>query len=166
MLGQLASLAGDHAAGADQLAEAAAILRRGHRLVDLAPVLLAQADLERRRHAWPAAHGHVEEALSLAGPRRLRLHHTDALILRGRIRLDHARSDPAPGQRVAAEQALDDATFAGSLARECGYLWGERDAEQLLSHAHAAFDDHQRAHQHRREAQALTSRLSVPPKPT
>jgi tetratricopeptide (TPR) repeat protein len=164
VLGRLASLAGDHTAGAEQLADAAAIMRRGHRLVDLVPVLLAQADLERRRRAWPGAHGRVEEALGLAGPRRLRLHHADALILRGRIRLDHARSDPAADQLVAAEQALDDATFAARLARECGYLWGERDAEQLLSDAHVGLDDQERAHQHRREAQALTSRLGLPPK--
>jgi tetratricopeptide (TPR) repeat protein len=165
VLGQLASLAGDHAAGAEQLAEAAAIMRRGHQLVDLVPVLLTQADLDRSHRAWPAAHSHVQEALGLAGPRRLRLHHADTLILRGRIRLDHARSVSTADQRVAAEQALDDATFAAGLTRECGYLWGERDAEQLLGDAHAALQDRERAHQHRREAQALTRRLVMPPKP-
>jgi len=165
VLGQLASVAGDHAAATEQLADAAAIVRRGHRLVDLVLVLLTQADLERHRRAWPAAHGHLEEALGLVGPRRLRLHHTDALILRGRIRLDHARADPAAVPRVAAEQAVDDATFAASLARQCGHLWGEQDAEQLLSDAHAALEDQERAHHHRREAQALTSRLTMPPKP-
>ena len=159
VLGQVATLAGDHPADADHLAEAVGIVRRGHMLADLPAVLLALADLDRRRHAWPAAAGHVEEALGLAAPRRLRLHHTDALVLRGRIRLDHASAD----QRVAAEQALDDATFAASLARECGYLWGERDAEQLLGDAHAALGDRDRARQYQREADALASRLSVPP---
>jgi tetratricopeptide (TPR) repeat protein len=169
VLGQAASLAGEYPAAADHLAQAAQILRRGHLPVELTAVLLAQADLDRRRAAWPAAYSQVEEALGLAAPRRLRLHHTDALVLRGRIRLDHAHADQATNRRVAAEQALDDATFAASLARECGYLWGERYAEQLRGDAHALLGDRDRARQHQREADALTSRLSAPrspPKPS
>jgi hypothetical protein len=125
-------------------------VRRGRLLVELAAVLLAQADLDRRQAAWPAAAAQVEEVLGLAAPRRLRLHHTDGLVLRGRIRLDRAHADSTTDRRVTAGQALDAATFAASLARECGYLWGERDAEQLLGDAYTALGKRERARQHRR----------------
>jgi tetratricopeptide (TPR) repeat protein len=166
VLGQVAVLGGEHLAAADHLAQAAQILSRGHLLIDLTAVLLAQADLDRRHAVWPAAAGQVEEALSLAAPRRLRLYHADALVLRGRIRLDHAYADPAIDQRVTAEQVLDDATFAATLARECGYLWGERDAEQLLGDGNAALGNRNRTRHHQREADALTNRLSIPPQPS
>ncbi|MGH8887443.1 MAG: hypothetical protein ACRDYX_20205 [Egibacteraceae bacterium] len=137
------------------LAAAEATFRSGRMLAELPPILLAQADLARRRRDWIQAERRVGEALGIAAPRRMRLHHADALVLRGRIVLD--RDGPH-----GAERALDAAETARSLAQGCGYAWAERDATALLADAYAALGDEQRAHRQRKDAQTLTRRLQLP----
>jgi hypothetical protein len=155
-------VAGDHASAADQLARAAEILRRGHLLAELPLILLAQADLDRRRLAWDSALRRAEEIVSLAAARRMRLHHADALALRGGVRLDRARAELTDNAGIAY-QALDDATAARTLARQCGYTWAERDSERLAAAAYDLLGDQERAHQYRREAEALDARLRLAP---
>ncbi|MGH8896561.1 MAG: SIR2 family protein [Egibacteraceae bacterium] len=155
LLGRLDTLAGAFDTAAEHLTAAEATFRGGRMLAELPPVLLAQADLARRRRDWIQAERYVGEALGLAAPRRMRLHHADALVLRGRITLDRVGSE-------GAERALDDAEAARSLAQGCGYAWAERDATALLADAHAALGDDQRAHRHRKDAQTLTRRLQLP----
>ena len=156
VLGRLDALANRHRPAAGHLADAATTFRAGHMLCDLTDVLLAQADLHRRRRAWPEAESHLAEALRIAASRGMRLRHADALVLRGRIRLE--RQETA----LAAAEALDDAGAALTLARACGYAWAELDALRLMADALAAQGDPNGARAARRDAEALARRL-VPP---
>jgi hypothetical protein len=91
----------------------------------------------------------------------------DALVLRGRIWLDRARTAPDAAAREAAERAGDDLDQALTLARSCGYAWAERDALTHLSDAHTLLGDTARAAAVGREAEALSRRLldTTPPDP-
>ncbi|MGH8903415.1 MAG: SIR2 family protein [Egibacteraceae bacterium] len=155
LLGGLDTLAGEFDSAAEHLAGAEATFRGGRMLAELPPIVLAQGDLARRRHDWGEAGRRVGEALGIAAPRRMRLDHADALVLRGRIVLDR-------DGRNGADRALDDAQTARSLAQGCGYAWAERDATALLADAYAALGDEQRAHRHRKNADTLTRRLQPP----
>lgn len=133
-------------------------------LTELASVLLFQADLHRRCEDWDKALRCVGEALRLAMPRGLALIHAGALILRGRIRLDHYNATPDidPEQAEAmALQVVDDARDGLVLAQQCGYAWAERDAQALLADAHDALGNTDEARRHRREAKLLTNALQL-----
>lgn len=126
LLGRLDTLAHAHVRAAQQLSAAASAFRKGHQLQDLVAVLIAQTDLSRRRRQWDDAHRLAEEAVRITSSRGMLLRQAEALVLRGRLLLDQAYTDPLP-----AAEALDDADAAYSLARRCGYVWAERDALQL-----------------------------------
>lgn len=152
---------------AQHLTDAEAIFRRGHQIADLPKVLLARADLDRRRRRWTDAWSAVEEALRLAAPRHMRLVHADALVLRARIRLDRARSEHAPAEilKEAAQRAQDDSEAGLRLARNSGYAWAERDAFALLAETWQILGNPEKAVQVRRDADALSARLADPGSP-
>jgi tetratricopeptide (TPR) repeat protein len=162
LVGRLDAVDGAYDAAASELARAAATCRAGHLLPDLVQVLLAQADLARRQQAWDAALSYVEEAITAAASRRMPLPHADALVLRGRLYLERGRAEAlADDHRLEAEQALDDADTARTLAQRCHYLWAERDAAVLRADAYGALGDTDRAHRARREAEFLSHRLRL-----
>jgi tetratricopeptide (TPR) repeat protein len=151
LLGCLDALAGADAAAAAKLTKAEVILRGAHQLSDLSQVLLAQADLDRRRQVLDDAERRVEEALAIVSSRRMTLHFADALVLRGHIHLD----------RGHAEQALDDAEGARLLAQRSGYAWAERDAALVCADAYTALRVAERARDARRQAEQLTHRIQL-----
>jgi hypothetical protein len=98
---------------------------------DLGRLVITSGELALARRDAAGVRGHAAEALALAAPRRMRLVHADALVLRGRARMLESEPD-------SAARALDDAAEALRLARESGYAWAERDALFLSAKAHAA----------------------------
>jgi hypothetical protein len=84
----------------------------------------------------------VDEAVSLSAPRGMKLAHADALVLRARLRLDATQAPAStPGSPDPRLLALDDAEGALQLARQCGYIWAERDALDLLVDISSGFGD-------------------------
>jgi tetratricopeptide (TPR) repeat protein len=132
---------------------------------DLPKTLLAHAECERRQARWSEALAAVEAALRLAAPRKMLLDQADALVLRGRIRLDRAAAEAAP--RPEIERAGDDLEQALTLARSCGYAWAERDALTRLAETHVRLGDQGKAIALAREAETLSRRLldATPPDP-
>lgn len=113
-----------------ELCRAEPILHRGQLLFWLARLHVTAGEFALARRDAAGALNRAAEALTLAAPRRIRLVHADALVLRGRARM-------LEGQQDSAARALDDAEEALRLARECGYAWAERDALFLKAEAHA-----------------------------
>jgi hypothetical protein len=143
------------------------VLRRAHQIMDLPATLLARAELECCQSQWDGAFATVEAALRLAAPRKMLTDQADALVQRGRIRLDQARTRPLPIDRQLAEQAGDDFNAALTLARSCGYAWAESDALTYLAQVHALLGDQPKAAAVGREAETLSRRLldTTPPDP-
>jgi tetratricopeptide (TPR) repeat protein len=154
MLGACALAEGrlDDAEAQLQLAEP--ILHRGQILFWLARVHITAGHVAIARQDLQSALSRAAEALDVAAPRRMRLIHVDALVLRGRARLLEAQSD-------SALRALDDAEEALRLARDCGYAWGERDALFLQAEAYSTLDRRDAAHRVREDAKALAGRLTL-----
>ena len=158
------------ASAGEHLATAESTLRRGHVLMDLPPVLLAAAELHARQSRFDEALQKAEEALRIAAPRELRLHHADALVARGRILLALAQAllGDAAATRRAIEKAQDDSEAGLALAKECGYAWAERDALRLLSETTKALGDPARSKTLTEEVRALERQLlpeDLPPDP-
>jgi hypothetical protein len=85
-----------------------------------------------------------------------------AIVLRGRLRLDQMRSVRTKGtdtKRLTAEQAMDDAHTAHTMAQRCGYLWAERDTASLDADANSVLGNAERAREARREADQLARHL-------
>ena len=95
------------------------------------------------------------------------LDQADALVLRGRIRFDHARGAAQTTDRQEIERAGDDLDQALTLARSCGYAWAEHDALTHLAEAHTQLGDQAKAAALGREAATLSRRLldTMPPDP-
>ena len=104
-------------------------------LFDLARLHVTAGSVALARRDPMSALQRAAEALALAQPRRMRLVHADALVLRGRARLLELSGGSLPD---ALARALDDAEDALRIARDCGYAWAERDALALQADAHAA----------------------------
>jgi tetratricopeptide (TPR) repeat protein len=162
LLGVIATAARDFANAADNISAAEEIVRRGQMIIELPRVLLARADLERCLHNWEAAVSAVDGALHLAAPRRMRLDHADALVMRARILLDRTINDTLSPRRPAAERAGDDLEAALSIARDCGYVWAERDALALLAEVNESLGLTESALILRHEATSLSRHLAVP----
>jgi tetratricopeptide (TPR) repeat protein len=167
LLGVLATLAGRFPDAVQHLTQAEHVFRHAHQIQDLPNTLLARAELERRQKQWNDALATADAALRLAAPRKMLLDQADALVLRGRIRLDRAR---AAIQSIAPEEvgrAGDDFDQALTLARSCGYAWAERDALTHLAEAHARLGDRGKAATLERVAKTLFRRLldTTPPDP-
>ncbi len=167
LLGILATLAGDFTDATQHLDQSESVFRRAHQIKDLPATLLARADLERRQSEWDRALATVEAALRLAAPRKMLLNHTDALVLRGLIRLDQARAGTGAVPRDGGERAGDDLDQALILARSRGYAWAERDALTHLAEVHALLGDTTKATTFQRDAETLSRRLldTTPPDP-
>jgi len=167
LLGVLATLAGRFPDAAQHLTQAESVFRRAHQIKDLPTTLLARAELERRQDHWNEALATVEAALRLAAPRKMLLDQADALVLRGRIRLDRARAVAQATARQEVERASDDLDQALTLARSCGYAWAERDALTHLADVHSWLGDKAKAAALGREAETLSRRLldTTPPDP-
>ena len=106
------------------LIQAQSYFCRAHQIKDLPNPELACAGLERGR-GHSAGLATVEATLRLTAPRKMLLIQVDALVLRGRIRLD--RTDArGPGHGTAGDRTRrDDLYEAPTLARSCGYAWAE-----------------------------------------
>ena len=98
--------------------------------------------------------------MRLAAPRKMLLDQADALVLRGRTRLDRARAKPRSMDWGHIEHAEDDLDQALTLARSCGYSWAERDALTHLAEVQASLGHHTRAASLEREAETLSGRLA------
>ena len=159
LLGVLATLMDRSLDAAPHLTQAESVFRRGHQITELPNTLLARAELERRQDRRDEALATVEAALRLAAPRKMLLDQADALVLRGRIRLDRARPAPSATARQEVERSGDDLDQALSLARSCGYVWAERDALTRLAEVRAWLGDKATAASLRREAETLSRRL-------
>jgi tetratricopeptide (TPR) repeat protein len=162
LLGCLDTLADADDDAATHLTEAATILRGAQLLPDLSQVLLARANLDRRRRALGDAERHVDEALAIVSSRRMAVLFADALVLRGCIHLDRGHTAEAGAgdtQRRFAEHALDDADDARILAQRHSYAWAERDAALLRADAYTTLGDAERAHDARRQAEHLDRRM-------
>jgi hypothetical protein len=149
-------------AAIEHLAEAEAAMRHGHMLQELPALLLAVADLHRRRGAWADGLRYIDEALRIAAPRDMRLGHADALVLRGCTVLDRELAAVSPSHLVL-ERARDDGDAALQIARDTGYAWAERDALFLIADASTALGDASRAKAAGNEARQLARRLQLPP---
>ena len=167
LLGVLATLVGSFPDAAQHLTQAESVFRRAHQIRDLVNTLLARAELERRQGHWNEASATTEAALRLAAPRKMLLAQADALVLRGRIRLDRARAAAQTTDRHEVKRAGDDLDQALTLARSCGYAWAERDALTQLAEVHARLGDNVKAADLGREAETLSRRLlhTTPPDP-
>jgi tetratricopeptide (TPR) repeat protein len=165
LLGILATLAGRFTDAGGHLSQAESVFRRAHQIRYLPSMLLARAEYERRQVRWIEALAAVEAALRLAAPRMMLLDQADALVLRGRIRLDRAAAEAASRQEV--DRARDDLEPALRIARSCGYAWAERDALTHLAETRARLGDQAKAATLRREAETLSRRLAdtTPPDP-
>lgn len=113
------------------LDDAESILSRGQLLFWLARLHVTAGDLAIARQDTAQALSRAAEALTIAAPRNMRLVHADALIIRGRARM-------LDGRPESAARALDDAEEALRLARECGYVWAERDGLILAAEVRTA----------------------------
>jgi tetratricopeptide (TPR) repeat protein len=166
-LGVLATLAGRVPDALRHLTQAESVLRRAHQIRDLPNTLLAGAELERLQGHWDEALATTEAALRLAAPRKMLLNQADALVLRGRIRLDRAGAATQGPDRQEVERAGDNLDQALTLARSCGYAWAERDALTHLAEVHARLGDRAKAAALGREAETLSRRLldTTPPDP-
>jgi tetratricopeptide (TPR) repeat protein len=164
VLGWLDTLADDHDRAAAHLVKATTILRRAHMLPELSQALLVQATLEHRRRALDDAEGYIQEVIAICSSRRMTLYLADALVLRGRIHLDRGKIAQASHndmERLGAEQALDDAEDAHTLAQRCAYAWAERDAALLCGDAWARLGDTTRARDAYRQVEQLNHRNAI-----
>jgi hypothetical protein len=149
-----------------QVGTAEGIYRSGYTVAQLPCVLITRGELERRRGQRERGYAAIEEALTLAAPRQMKLDHADALLARARLELDDADGLSLPLAETAANRAHDDAEAALTVARECGYAWAERDALDLLALSHERLGSLERAVSLRREAALLSDRLRDPATPT
>jgi tetratricopeptide (TPR) repeat protein len=145
-----------------QLGAAEGVFRSGHTISQIPRILLARGELERQRKNWERASAVVEEALTLAAPRLMRLDHADALLLRARLELDQAvgSSLTFTATQAAANRASDDCDAALVIAREGGYAWAERDALVLLVRSHELLRSTDRALSFAQDAKVLSDRLA------
>jgi len=167
LLGTLGILARRFSDATRHLTQAESIFRRARLIRDLPSTLLARAELERRQGHWNEALAAVEAGLRLAAPRRMLLDQVDALVMRGRIRLERTESAVQAAARQEVERAGDDLEQALTLARSCGYAWAERDALTHLHEVHERLGNKAKAAALGREAETLTRRLldATPPNP-
>lgn len=142
--------------------------RRAEMQLDLTQAYLLCAAFELARNDVSAADEYAAEALSIAGPRRMKLAHIDALILRSRVRVRRAgyMSNRAGSTgTLQAEKLLfrakDDGEEALRLARASGYVWGERDALALLVDIPGACESLEVRERRRAELVILERRLQL-----
>lgn len=115
----------------EELRLAEPVFHRSHLPFDLARLHVTAGEVALARGDAAGSLHRAAEALALAAPRRMRLIHADALVLRGRARMLRGKPDGAGRARDDAEEALH-------LAHECGYAWAERDALFLMAEAREA----------------------------
>ncbi|MHC1788674.1 SIR2 family protein [Solidesulfovibrio sp.] len=152
------------------LQEAEPIIHNGPMLFELARAHLTGGALALAKGETPAALHRAAEALNLAAPRGMKLVHADALVLRGKARLEDVAREP----QDRANMALDDAAEARRMAVGCGYPWAERDALRLEIEARtrradllaphepeSAARDRQAAAKAREAAEVLDRRLTL-----
>jgi tetratricopeptide (TPR) repeat protein len=137
-----------------ELSQASPVLRKGQLLFWFARLNVTMGYWHLLNEDASNATTCAEESLSLAGPRAMRLVHADALVLRGRARLFAAK----PGYGI---RALDDVSEALRIARECGYVWAERDALDLQAKVQGAFGNRHITEGLLTEARHFASRLKL-----
>jgi hypothetical protein len=145
--------AGDPATALPQATAATATFRDGDLLVELAETLTVLADSARAAGDLDAATRHVAEALSITGPRGLRLTHAEALAVRART----CANQVVAGSPDKLAQGRDAADAAHRIATRRALAWQELDALD----AHALLDQAEDVdHGWARRAARLRSRLS------
>jgi tetratricopeptide (TPR) repeat protein len=142
-----------------QFRAAERIFRGGHVVSQIPRILLARGELERQQGKWEHADETVEEALTLAASRQMRLDQADALLLRARLALDRAVGGVASKSEDAAHRAGDNCDAALQIARQCGYAWAEREALSLLAQSHERLKS-DRAAGFAQQARMLSERLA------
>jgi tetratricopeptide (TPR) repeat protein len=145
-----------------QLDAAEGVFRNGHTVSQIPRILLTRGELEVRQGNWERAGAAIEEALTLAAPREMRLDHADILVLRARLALCQATRDGvAPTvTEIFVNRAIDDCDSALEIARNCGYVWAERDALVLLAQSHGLIGSTDNGLSFARDAEALSARLA------
>jgi tetratricopeptide (TPR) repeat protein len=130
ILGRLALAAGDTAVAGGHLAAAAAVLRDGDYLTELATTLANQAEHARASGDLDTAERYVTEAIAITAPRGLVPAHCAGLAARARIRASQATTAADPDR---VYQGRDAADAALRLATRHQLAWHELDA--LRTHA-------------------------------
>ena len=149
MLGWLDVVETHWTSARNHLDHAEATFTRGHMIHELARVHLTRAACHLgERHLEPALAA-CERALDLAAPRKFRLIHSDALVLRARIALV---SGDAATARNDAESALQ-------IAEPSEYAWAERDACEVLAQAWGSLVNVTEAARYAHRAAILNHRL-------
>jgi hypothetical protein len=154
MLGACALLANRLNEAESKFALAEPVLDRGQFLFDVARLQVTAGSTALSRNDASLAEDRAARAYDLAAPRGMRLVHADSLVLRGRTRLLSTNLDSAHG-------AVDDAEDALRIARDCGYVWAERDALYLQSDALTRLGQTEPARGAREEADMLAAQLRL-----
>jgi tetratricopeptide (TPR) repeat protein len=146
----------------EQFGTAESIFRSGYTVVQLPRIMILRGELERQQGNLDQANAAIEEALTLAAPRQMKLDHADALLARARLELDRSFRATLAIAEASANRANDDAEAALTIARESGYAWAERDALQLLARSNDLLGLSDRAESFSRESRLLSERLRDP----
>ena len=117
---------------------------------------LAEKDISR-------ANSLVRDGLSEAEEWGYGIYWIDLKIAQGRVNLalgDRSAATKSADQALNQQARNDQAVF-GARSSECGYLWGQADALELLAESSALQGDRERANQLRREVQGMSKILQA-----
>lgn len=94
----------------------------------------------------------------------MKVDHAEALLMRSRLHMEEATrvALSKTSSRRGIEKAVDDADQASQISRDCSYVWGIRDALQLLESGYRHLGSVDRANELGRTVQELTKRLADP----
>ncbi|HEX7843414.1 MAG TPA: FAD-dependent oxidoreductase [Kofleriaceae bacterium] len=148
------SLPGDSVGARRHLAPAREWATRTGDLEVILQVHQLAAAIHRTTDDLDAALAELNEGIRIADDHGAGLYSIDLRLDRGRLHLD--RNDPGAAQRATSE-ALERSTHA-----ECGYIWGEADANHLLGEAHLARHDRTNAERSFECALELRTRIEHP----
>jgi ATP/maltotriose-dependent transcriptional regulator MalT len=164
IFGKVALVKEELAEAQSHLGKAEMIMRKGHMMTELPQVLLTQAEVLLAKSSFSAALQAADEGFELARLRGMLPTHAEALVVRGRIRLaQYSTEDPGGSQEngLLSKMAADDAQTALDIARGCDYLWGQRDALNLLAATEACMAGRIVNSPYRIEADTLGAQLGL-----
>jgi tetratricopeptide (TPR) repeat protein len=159
-LGRLAAIDGDLETADVRLARAEQTLRRDHRLQHLPALLVDRARVLRKRGMFDEATDVLDDALRIAQPRSMKIVCVDGAVEMSKLSIDLAKSG-ARGVSDRLMRAQTEAQGALTLAIECGYAWGQRDALSVLGRTWTMLGDHERAEAFLEPANRLSRFLAV-----
>ena len=162
LLGRILTLEGQLDSADEILRYAENTVREGHMSTFLAKVLLAQAEISRRRREWDDALKRIDMAKSIFEPRSLLVIKADALVLQARSFLDIARTKQANDLGSGIKEAtsvVDYGEQALFLAKQIGYAWVEFESTELLESGCNLLGEIERERIYRSDAQMLSRLL-------